>query len=111
MIKISNPHIDAAIQYLNESYPTEKTVFLHICEGYDVIETPDGRGFGVFVAPNAEEDTPAIYIAGDMPNDDFQMVGTLAHEYKHFLQYCSGEEYAEDQAEEFARKAVDALCR
>lgn len=111
MIKISNQDIDKAIKYLNENYTTEKEVFLHICEGYDTIETPDGMGFGVFVKPNSDDEVPAIYIAGDMPNDDFQVVETLAHEYKHFMQYCDREQFSEEEAEEFARKAVGKLCR
>lgn len=111
MIKISNPDIDRTIKYLNENYPTEKEVFLHICEGYETIETPDGMGFGVFVKPNSDNEVPMIYIAGDMPNDDFQVIETLAHEYRHFMQYCNGEEFSEEQAEEFARKVVDEICR
>lgn len=111
MIKILNQDIDGAIKYLNENYPTEKQVFLHICEGYDTIETPDGTGFGVFVKPNSDDEIPEIYIAGDMPNDDLQVVKTLAHEYKHFMQYCYGEQFSEEEAEEFARKVVGELCR
>jgi len=111
MIKISNPDIDRTIKYLNENYQTEKEVFLHICEGYDTIKSPDGMGFGVFAKPNSDDEVPMIYIAGDMPNDDFQVVETLAHEYRHFIQYCSGEEFSEERAEEFARKVVDEICR
>lgn len=111
MIKISNTEIDRTIKFLNENYPTEKEVFLHICEGYDTIETTDGCGFGVFVKPETKEDIPNIYIAGDMPNDDFQIAETLAHEYKHFMQWCNGEEFSEQEAEDFAKEVIDKLCR
>lgn len=111
MIKIVNQDIDKAIQYLNENYHMDKEVFLHICEGYYTIETPIGMGFGLFVAPKSEDEIPVIYIAGDMPNDDFQIVETLAHEYRHFMQWCNREEFSEEQAEEFGRKVVDLICR
>ena len=110
MIKILNEEISRVISYLNLKYPTDKDVFLHICEGYDTIETPDGMGFGVFVKPESSEQVPAIYIAGDMPNDDFQIIETLAHEYKHFMQYCNGEEFSEEQAENLAKEVVKDLC-
>lgn len=111
MIKIANAEIDNSIRYLNERYPIDKDVFIHICEGYDTIETPEGMGFGLFVKPNSDDEIPSIYIAGDMPNDDFQIVETLSHEYKHFMQYCNGEGFSEKQAEEFARKVVEKLCK
>lgn len=104
MIKIVNEEIDSMIAYLNREYPTKKDCFIHICEGYDVIQTPDGKGFGVFEVPKTEDDVPCVYIAGDMPNDDFQIVETLAHEYKHFMQWCNKEEFSEKEAEEFAKE-------
>lgn len=111
MLKIVNTEVDRTIKFLNENYTTDKDVFLHICEGYDTIEAPDGVGFGVFVKPEEEDDAPTIFIAGDMPNDEFQIAETLAHEYCHFMQYCNGKEFSEEEAEEFAREAVDKLCR
>lgn len=110
MIKIVNEEISRVILYLNLKYPTDKDVFLHICEGYDTIETPEGMGFGVFVKPESSERVPVIYIAGDMPNDDFQIIETLAHEYKHFMQYCNGEEFSEEQADNFAKEVRKKLC-
>lgn len=111
MIKFVNEEINKTIVLLNAEYPTRKDVFIHVCEGYDTIETPDGVGFGVFVKPESENETPTIYIAGDMPNDDFQIVETIAHEYKHFMQWCNGEEFSEKQAEDFAKEVVEKLCR
>lgn len=74
------------------------------------MQFPDGMGFGVFVKPEIPEQVPEIYIAGDMPNDDFQIVKTLAHEYKHFMQWCNNEEFSEEQAECFSKEVIDKLC-
>ncbi len=110
MLKISNLEIDKTIKFLNENYPTDKDVFLHICEGYDTIETPDGIGFGVFVKPETKDETPSIFIAGDIPSEDFQIIETLAHEYCHFIQYCEEKEFSEEEAENFAKEVIDKLC-
>lgn len=111
MIKFVNEEIDKTIALLNFEYPTQKDVFIHVCEGYDTIETPEGTGFGVFVKPESENEIPAIYIAGDIPNNDFEIVETLAHEYRHFMQWCNGEDFFEEQAENFAKKVVEKLCK
>lgn len=111
MIKFVNEEINKTVAFLNSEYPTQKDVFIHVCEGYDAIETPDGFGFGVFAKPESETEIPAIYIAGDMPNDDFQIVETIAHEYRHFMQWCNNEELSEEQAEDFAKEVVEKLCR
>lgn len=111
MLKIVNKEIDETIKFLNENYPTNRDVFLHICEGYDTIETPDGVGFGVFVKPETLEDTPTIFIASDMPNGEFRITETLAHEYCHFMQYCNKKEFSEEEAEKFAEGVINKLCR
>lgn len=111
MIKFVNEEIHKTIAFLNSEYPTQKDVFIHVCEGYDTIETPDGTGFGVFIKPESENETTKIYIAGDIPNDDFQIAETLAHEYRHFMQWCKGEDFSEEQAEIFAKEVIEKLCR
>lgn len=111
MIKFVNEEISKTVSFLNSEYPTQKDVFIHVCEGYDTIETPDGVGFGVFVKPENESEIPTIYIAGDMPNDGFAIVETIAHEYRHFIQWCNNEEFSEEQAEDFAKEVVKKLCR
>lgn len=111
MIKFVNEEINKTVAFLNSEYPTQKDVFIHVCEGYDTIETPDGVGFGVFVKPESKNETPTIYIAGDMPNNDFQIVETIAHEYRHFMEWCNNEEFSEEQAEDFAKEVVEKICR
>lgn len=111
MIKFVNERIYETIHFLNMRYSTDKDVYIHICEGYDTIETPEGVGFGVFHVPQSENEKPCIYIAGDMPNDDFQLVETIAHEYKHFMQWCKGEAFSEKEADLFAGKVKRELCK
>lgn len=111
MIKFVNEEISKTVSFLNSEYPTQKDVFIHVCEGYDTIETPDGVGFGVFVKPENETEIPTIYIAGEMPNDDFQIIETIAHEYRHFIQWFNNEEFSEEQSEDFAKEVVEKLCR
>lgn len=111
MIKFLNEEVNKTIVFLNSKYPMEKDVFIHVCEGYDTIETPEGLGFGVFVKPEKENVVPQVYIAGDMLNDNFQIPETIAHEYKHFMQWCNGEEFSEEEAEKFAKEVVEKTCK
>lgn len=112
MLKFVNQEIDSILKYLNQNYSTEKDVFIHICEEYDTIQSPDGGiGFGLFIKPESKEDLPHIYIAGNMPNDDKELIETITHEYKHFLQWCNNEEFDEEEADLFAEKAVKDLCK
>lgn len=77
---------------------------------YDVVDylrkhypPPDGSiGFGVFVPPEEK-----IYIADDLPGGEESMIETVAHEWKHWLQYCNDEAYDEEEAEDFARQIVE----
>ena len=59
-------------------------------------------GFGVFVPPEEK-----IYIADDLPGGEESMIETVAHEWKHWLQYCNDEAYDEEEAEDFARQIVE----
>lgn len=78
-------------------------VEVEFLEGYDSIEGPDGSmGFGVFV-PTEEK----IYIADDLPGGEESMIETVAHEWKHWLQYCNDEAYDEEEAEDFARQIAE----
>lgn len=94
------------VDYLRKHYqPPEGSgeVEVEFLEGYDSIEGPDGSmGFGVFV-PTEEK----IYIADDLPGGEEGMIETVAHEWKHWLQYCNDEAYDEEEAEDFARQIVE----
>ena len=90
--------INKTLEYLEKNYPQNQNVNVNICEGYDCIESPTGeKGFGVFVP-----DTLDIYIATDVPEPQDTLVETMAHEYKHFMQYCEEQPFDEEEAESFA---------
>lgn len=94
------------VDYLRKHYPPPEgsgEVEVEFLEGYDSIEGPDGSmGFGVFV-PTEEK----IYIADDLPGGEESMIETVAHEWKHWLQYCNDESHDEEEAEDFARQIVE----
>lgn len=117
MIKISNKIIDKTIQYLNTNYCVDDTVYIKILEDYDCVMDKDGEmGWAVL---NTE--TKTIYIPALVsPIDDSdkvdyeeEIIRRIAHEYKHFLQMCNGEELwteqCEDDAENFADKIVTEI--
>jgi Zn-dependent peptidase ImmA (M78 family) len=97
MIKIINENINNFITYLNNNYSIDQTAYVHICEGFDTIQEPetDNVAFGMFGNYNDH-----IYIAGDMPEE--QVLKTIAHEYKHFIQKYSDAAFDENEAENFA---------
>ena len=102
MIKIIDNCINDFILFLNENYPMEQSVYLHLCEGYDSIQDPNtgSFGFGMFGNKNDE-----IYVACNIPKE--QILKTIAHEYKHFIQKYSELPYSENEAEDFADKAFE----
>ena len=105
MIKIVNDTIDKTIKYLQERYPRDQVVYIHIAEGYDCVSDPDGnKGFGVYVP-----EMQSIFIAEDIPEKETTLIETIAHEYKHFMQHCDGEPYDEEAAEAFAWKILHEL--
>lgn len=87
--------INTTVKYLEKNYPQNQKVNVKICEGYDCIETPEGKGFAVFVP-----DTLEIYIATDVPDPETALIETMAHEYKHFMQYCENKPF-DEEAEAF----------
>lgn len=106
MLEIISSNFLKASNYLIDNYPQDKTAIVHVMEGYDTIETPEGFGFGVFVPEKLE-----IFIAGDMPGGEESLIKTLAHEYKHFMQYCEGKPFNEEEAEEFAEKIYKKITQ
>lgn len=109
MIILFNETIHRAIKYLEENYPEKEKVYLHIAEGFDCIESPDGKkGFGCYIP-----EEKSIYLAGDFQEiikdaqeKETAIVETLAHEYKHFMQHCEGKEFNEEEAGDFATKVL-----
>lgn len=97
MIKIINDDVNDFINFLDKEYPRDETFYLHICEGHDSIQDPytEELGFGMFGRENNE-----CYVAGDLEIE--QVLKTIAHEYKHFIQKYDGVEFNEEDAENFA---------
>ena len=97
MIKIISDEINDFLEFLNAEYPRDESFYLHICEGHDSIQDPYTKGiaFGMFGRENDE-----CYVAGDLETE--QILKTIAHEYKHFLQKYNGEDFNEEDSEDFA---------
>lgn len=66
MIVICNDAINRAIKYLEENHSVKEKVYLHIAEGFDCIESPDGqKGFGCYI-PSEK----SIYLAEEIPDKE-----------------------------------------
>ena len=97
MIKIISDEINDFLEFLNSSYQSDESFYLHICEGHDSIQDPYTKNlaFGMF-----NRETNHCYVAGNLEEE--QVIKTIAHEYKHFLQKCEEIEFNEEDAENFA---------
>ena len=104
MILLVNDNVDKVLQYLDDKYAREEKVYIHIVEGADSIETPEGIGFGVFHVKHQQ-----IYVAADIEEAEINVPMTIAHEYKHFLQWCEGKPFDDVEAEEFAQMVVKEI--
>lgn len=105
MVAVMNADIiNRTLEYLEKNYPQKQKVTVNICEGYDCIETPTGIGFAVFVP-----DTLEIYIATDVPEPETDLIETMAHEYKHFMQYCENQPFDEEEAESFGLHILHSM--
>ena len=101
MIVLVNDNVDKVLQYLEDNYKREEKVYMHIVESADSIETPEGIGFGVFDVEHQQ-----IYVAADIEEAEINVPMSIAHEYKHFLQWCEGKPFDDVEAEEFAQMVV-----
>ena len=99
MLEVISSDFLKASNYLIDNYPIEEKLLVHVVEGYDTIETPQGVGFGVFVPETLE-----IFIAGEMPDKEENLIKVLAHEFMHFLQYRDKKPYDEADADAFAEE-------
>lgn len=106
MIEIVSSYVNDAINYLNENYPRKPRVLVHIIEDCDTVQTKTGIGFGVYVPESRE-----IYLAGDIPDRDENLVHNLSHEYMHFLQHCDGKPFDEEEAERFAEEVTQKIMK
>lgn len=102
MIKIISDEINNFIELLQTEYSNEAPFYLHICEDCDSVQDPytEKLAFGMF-----NRKTNHCYVAGDLEEE--QVLKTIAHEYKHYIQKCSSVEFDEDDAENFADYMYD----
>lgn len=107
MISIHSKTASNTISYLNDMYPIEIEVYIHILDGYDTVEVNGEIAFGVSHIPDNENENYEIWVAGDLPDE--YMITTIAHEFAHFLQYIHGEPFDEEEAEGFANKVLEEL--
>ena len=97
MIKIINEEINDFIELLQKEYYNDSPFYLHICEGHDSIQDPytESIAFGMF-----NRETNHCYVAGELETE--QILKTIAHEYKHYMQKCDELSFNEEDAENFA---------
>lgn len=80
-------------------------LIINIMYGFECIETPDGGfGFGVYDVINR-----TIYVAGDMPNADYEIPYTIFHELWHDYEITNGLKIDENKADDFAKTMCNVL--
>lgn len=102
MIKIISDEINDFLEFLQNEYSNDAPFYLHICEGHDSIQDPytEGLAFGML-----NRETNHCYVAGEIEEE--QVLKTIAHEYKHYIQKCEGINFDEEEAEDFADYMYD----
>lgn len=104
MIKFVDDNIQKFIDFLNTHYNTQEDVTLYImpsCFKTDI----DLFGFyeensNLIVIPYIEE-------LEKREDKDLQLMGIIAHEYKHFMNEKLGIEQDEDECDNFAYKVIE----
>lgn len=95
------------IYYLLKHYPRNQNITFTIFLDNDAVTVEDAEddvyGFGVYL-PEIER----AYIAGKVHNPEI-VSATIAHEYKHYMQFCDEQSYDEDEAESFAQQVLKQI--
>lgn len=108
------------IAYLNDRYPMNTEVVLSVApDEYACLDTGDDEyGFGVYSPDSLPREIAVISPEGwklvladeDLRLDDrdyeWLFLTTIAHEFRHHMQYCCGVEFSEEDATAFAEKVV-----
>ena len=104
MIKFVDDKIQEFINFLNNNYKIEEDVILYIMPS---CLTTDIDAFGIY-----EEDSNLIVIPynemwAEREDADLQLMGIIAHEYKHFMNEKLGLEQDEEECDNFAYKVIE----
>ena len=106
MIEILNEYDLKFISYINKLKLTDKKVKLSILHNYQSVGSGDDNvGFAVYL-PELNTIMLPTEKPEELEDDEDFVIHNLAHEYKHFLQDCNGEEFNEDEADKFADDTV-----
>lgn len=106
MIRFAKKEMSNFLGFLNCEYPTNKDVFISVMHDYDCLDIGNDR---VYAAYKHTGKVPVIIVAGEAPADvnmPWILEHHIAHEYCHHRQWCNNQSFDENEAEEFAQKAV-----
>lgn len=103
-MKKSKRHVKNFINYLFEAYKVPR-IPVRVHWGYDVVETPGGTGFGVYIE-NADGSNPCIHVGCGKLGTGATME-CIAHEFVHYMQHLHGRGWEnipalEEEAEYYA---------
>lgn len=107
MIEILDEYELNFIDYINKLKLTNKKVKLSILHNYQSVGSDDDNvGFAVYL-PELNTIMLPTEKPEELEDDKDFIIHNLAHEYKHFLQDCNGEEFDEAKADKFADDIVE----
>ncbi len=96
------------LRWLEKQSPVDRDLFVQIApDESHALQSPDGgHGFAVFVPADGtmfSVSIPALLRVCGREADEalYQFRWCLAHEYRHFTQFCNGQPYDEQEADEF----------
>ena len=116
MIILASENLARIVRLLETKYPAERDVYLTVLHAYDSVGNDEhAEGWAVYLTPESNKDKPVIMLPSKLPKiegvklSEIDIFESLAHEYCHHLQWCRGTAFDEDEADDFAEKAVDAF--
>lgn len=82
-VRKAKRHINGFINYLFTTYDVPR-IPVRVKYGYDVVKTPSGAGFGVYIE-NSDGTNPCIYVGCGKLGKSVTMK-CIAHEFVHYMQ-------------------------
>ena len=102
MIKLINDEIRAFTEYISD--PKIAPVELYVIPGFDAIQTPDREFASAVYNPKENRIIAAEGVSEELQGE---VLRHIAHEYYHHIQKCNGDDFDEDEAEDFA----ETMCQ